>query len=1069
MSAMVPLGAGSTPLSAAAPSTSGLASTPMGAAQDAMLYADILVRHEAELIQNGSPASESKPRGDDAIAALDAAKIALDQGFAALTPDQLAALERAGNVILLNVSSATPGGTITPGSDVILTPVNASDALANGTASAAPGQSPALTLGGTLVSVGGTPPSQFQPGASLNLVPLNGAPMYLRSAAPNQIVAHVPTFTPIGVPQLIVLSTADGRLAIGVVKLQHATGTLQFSAPTYTWGQNGLTANVLVTRTGGSSGTTAALFSTSDGTAKAGVDYTMSSSMVIFGDGDSHPRLVSIPLLAGNGTTGDKTIGLALSDPMNGASIGTQATATLTLQNGLSTIQGQVFEDPNRVGQFEAGDVGLANALVFLDLNGDGVLNNPASGNNVGDLNATEPFTVADSQGNYSLGALAPGTYTVRVVLPNGQSTTTAATRALTIGGTGTLFASEDFGLAPTVLTAGSPGTPTLSAQSDTGASATDGLTRDNGSAAAPLVFNVTETGGSGDFFRLYDVTNASQPVLIAGPVQAPSGTVTVSGNGLSDGTHRIAATTAISTSSNESAVSASTGIAVQTSVIITGTNPGDGTVVMDKLPNGQFVVTFNHPLAGLSDGQSPIQDNAPFNPYDVFLLARGPDLQFTAPKPDILNGGDLPLHAEVVYHINVNGTSEFDITPTEPMSTDVFAVSVNLASFSDLAGNPLTDPLGGAPGYRTFLFQKSAFSSQPLAVVGITEFNGSTPVSGAVAQPDTISIQFNKPLFVGAAGNGNVQLIANPGPNFTVVPSVAAYSPTTNSIELTPTVPLTPATPLFPGTQYAVRVAGKDGPTTPSYVSDDQGFGSPDSNGALPHTVFDLFTVKNAPAGAGSSPLTVAVDAQGNPKLLPLATNNNAWGQAIGYVSAQFTEPLDVASLGHYSAMFIPWKGGLNDNGADAGDVPLNATIAFNPNTNELIIVPSQPVGSGVYVDSLSSMKAMNTDPLMNDAGLEAGVSGLAYYRSFFEQAPGVSALAVTGSHASDLVAAPVVSGALVGPSDPVVVNIPVSKPRSVVVRSRPVQPLSQPAGAGQRLHVRPPLHPAGPLALAT
>ena len=37
---------------------------------------------------------------------------------------------------------------------------------------------------------------------------------------------------------------------------------------------------------------------------------------------------------------------------------------------------------------------------------------------------------------------------------------------------------------------------------------------------------------------------------------------------------------------------------------------------------------------AGLAEGDTPIQTKAPFNPYDVFLLARGPDLKFTAPGP---------------------------------------------------------------------------------------------------------------------------------------------------------------------------------------------------------------------------------------------------------------------------------------------------------------------------------------------------------------------------------------------------------------------------------------------------
>ena len=486
---------------------------------------------------------------------------------------------------------------------------------------------------------------------------------------------------------------------------------------------------------------------------------------------------------------------------------------------------------------------------------------------------------------------------------------------------------------------------------------------------------------------------------------------MTVANHALSDGPHRIAVTTADSATGAEGPLSDATSLVVQTSLIVNGTNPANGAVVT-ALPNGQFIVTFSHPLAGLSDGQTPIQTNAPFNPYDVFLLARGPDLNFTAPDPSVLNGGDLPLHADVVYHINSDGTSEFVLTPVEPLSTDVFEISINLSCFSDLAGNPLTDPdaagLGAAPGYRTFLLQTPAANSQPLAVIGVTAFNGSVAVAGAVPQPDAITIHFNKPLFMGAADNDNVQLVANPGPNFTVVPSVAAYSPTTNSIVLTPTATLSPGTP------YAIRVAGRD--SGMSYVSDDQGFGQPDANGALATTFYDFFTVTNAPAGAGTSPLKVAVDGSGNPALLPLATNNNAWTLPVGYESVGFTGAIDPASLGHYSAMFIPWKGGLNDNGADAGDVPLNAITAFNPNTNQLIIVSSQPVGNGVYVFALSNLGGAVAGPLLNDEGQVAGVSGGAYYRSFFLNVSGVSSASVAGTHASDLVATPLVLAAPAG-----------------------------------------------------
>ncbi|MDR3638779.1 MAG: SMP-30/gluconolactonase/LRE family protein [Isosphaeraceae bacterium] len=463
------------------------------------------------------------------------------------------------------------------------------------------------------------------------------------------------------------------------------------------------------------------------------------------------------------------------------------------------------------------------------------------------------------------------------------------------------------------------------------------------------------------------------------------------------------------------------------TGLQITGTTPADGSVV-SSLPNGQVVVTFSEPIAGLTDGQSPIQNSGTFNPYDVFLLARGPDGAFSAPSG--ADQGDLPLHANVVYHINGDGTSEFVITPTEPLSSDVYAISLQLSAFTDASGNPLTD---GRNGYRTFLLQEPAVNaSQSLQVTGVTEFNGYATINNnAVYQPDTIQIHFNKPLYAGAAGNGNVQLIANPGANFTVVPSVAAYSPTTDSIYLTPTAPLNP------GTVYAIRVAGQDAGS--SFVSDDQGFGA--TGYPLLHTFYDTFTVLNAPAGAGQSPFTVATDSNQNPRLMPIPSASSEWSVPVGYASVQFSEALDPTSLGRFSTMLIPRSGGLDTNNFDPADVPLNATLAFNPNTDQLIIVPSQPVGNDIYLYSLNNMKATNGDPLLNNAGQPAGISGNApYYATFGLNAAGSPAAAVvTGRSAASYVALTVPAT----PAPAVASQKTTATPAAIVARSRPPQPV--------------------------
>jgi hypothetical protein len=393
----------------------------------------------------------------------------------------------------------------------------------------------------------------------------------------------------------------------------------------------------------------------------------------------------------------------------------------------------------------------------------------------------------------------------------------------------------------------------------------------------------------------------------------------------------------------------------------IVNVNPADGSVV-PTLPNGQVVVTLSEPVAGLSDGESPVQDGGTFNPYDVALIPRGPDGVFTA--------GDLPVHANVVYHENADGTSELVITPTGPLSSDVFLVQVDLAAFHDASGNTLVD---GGEGYRTFLLQLPAVApSEPLAVTGVTGHravgSGSYPIDGNVVNtPDTIQISFNKPLFAGAAGYGNVQLVANPGPNFSVVPSVAAYSPTGDSVYLTPTAPLSTTT------VYAIRVAGQDSGST--YVSDDQGYGGPGY--PLARTFYDTFMVD------GPFLQTTGFGASVHP------ANGSLSSVPVPFVIVSLGDQLNAQSLDRNSVALIPRSGGVDGESFDAGDAPVNATVAFNPNNFRLVVVPTQPVAADTYVVALGPMSASNGTPLPNNDGQPAAVGGNPPYYATFTVTP--------------------------------------------------------------------------------
>ena len=107
-------------------------------------------------------------------------------------------------------------------------------------------------------------------------------------------------------------------------------GSLQFSAPTYTVAENGVTATITVSRVGGSFGTVAVDYATSDGTASAGADYTAAIGTLALADGVTSDTF-TIDILDDSEYEGNETIDLNLSNPSGGAGLGSPASAVLTI------------------------------------------------------------------------------------------------------------------------------------------------------------------------------------------------------------------------------------------------------------------------------------------------------------------------------------------------------------------------------------------------------------------------------------------------------------------------------------------------------------------------------------------------------------------------------------------------------------------------------------------------------------------------------------------------------------------------------------------------------------------
>jgi uncharacterized delta-60 repeat protein len=113
-----------------------------------------------------------------------------------------------------------------------------------------------------------------------------------------------------------------------------AAGVLQFDAASYRQSEGNVAPTVTVTRTGGTVGAVTATFSTSDGSAIAGTDYNALATTVRFGTGDSAARVVSVTSIPNSAANeADKTVNLTLSQPGGCATLGSQSTAVLTIQD----------------------------------------------------------------------------------------------------------------------------------------------------------------------------------------------------------------------------------------------------------------------------------------------------------------------------------------------------------------------------------------------------------------------------------------------------------------------------------------------------------------------------------------------------------------------------------------------------------------------------------------------------------------------------------------------------------------------------------------------------------------
>jgi Bacterial Ig-like domain (group 3)/SdrD B-like domain len=150
----------------------------------------------------------------------------------------------------------------------------------------------------------------------------------------------------------------------------------------------------------------------SNGTGNKSVSYSVVGTLPAgLGISPPSPGTNSITISGMPTSTGSVTIDVTATD-QTGAQISQDYSFTVVA----SSVSGTVFLDLNGNGVQDPGENGLAGITVYLDLN------------NSGQFVSGDPSAVTANNGSYTIGNLAPGTYTVRENLVPGSAFYTTPT-----------------------------------------------------------------------------------------------------------------------------------------------------------------------------------------------------------------------------------------------------------------------------------------------------------------------------------------------------------------------------------------------------------------------------------------------------------------------------------------------------------------------------------------------------------------------------------------------------------------------------------------------------------------
>ena len=141
------------------------------------------------------------------------------------------------------------------------------------------------------------------------------------------VTLSAPTGATLGTPSTATITIADND----------SPGTLQLSSASYPASEGTATRTITVTRTNGTVGAVNVNYATADGSAIAPGDYTTATGNLSWTSGDSSAKSFDIAIADDQVVDAGESFTVALSGPSNGATLGTPATATVTIADNDSS------------------------------------------------------------------------------------------------------------------------------------------------------------------------------------------------------------------------------------------------------------------------------------------------------------------------------------------------------------------------------------------------------------------------------------------------------------------------------------------------------------------------------------------------------------------------------------------------------------------------------------------------------------------------------------------------------------------------------------------------------------